>query len=422
MEVGSFIKIHRIKQNMTQEDLADGIVSESYLSKIENQKTVASPEVIDMLCVRLGVQYRDQEDSILEEKCKDWFDLLFENNSRDTINAKYEELEELMKGSNSDYEMLFEIHKIRYYLVLGEERLALKQINSLRELASNFENSAQYYWFKFNGNYNSVMEEYNQAMRFYRLAEEKIVHADISENEEADLKYTMAVTYSKIRNTLEAIDYSNKAIDIFRKNYNFHRCAQCHIILGISYRRIRVYDKAIKNYNLARHLAELDKDETLIRLTNINLGHLHASKGDTKQAIHFFNSVLEKAEVDAEDKLVAISSLIGEYYNSHNYDKAKEMVDEGLKTIENVSSDAKFKTLYYYKLSTYYYSLNKDVDRFEAIVVNEFIPYLQKQKDYANLVIYANMVGKHFEDRKKYKSANKFYKLVNLSYEQIIKI
>ncbi|WP_164493482.1 helix-turn-helix domain-containing protein [Terribacillus saccharophilus] len=39
MEIGPLIKLHRIKQSMTQEDLAAGIVSESYLSKIENQKT-----------------------------------------------------------------------------------------------------------------------------------------------------------------------------------------------------------------------------------------------------------------------------------------------------------------------------------------------------------------------------------------------
>jgi tetratricopeptide (TPR) repeat protein len=420
MEIGPFIKLHRIKQNMTQEELADGIVSESYLSKIENQKTDASQEVIDMLCVRLGVQYKCEEDSIVKEKCEEWFNLLFENNSRELLNTKYEELEDLINNTDSDYEILFEIHKIRYYLVLGEDKLALKQIGKLKEFANNFDDFKQYFWLKFNGNYNSVIEEYNQAMRYYKLAEDLLPSIELMEVESADLKYTVAVTYSKLRNTLETIDYSTQALSIYRNNYNFLRCAQCHILLGISYRRIRVYDKAIKNYNLARHLAELNKDKKLIQLTNQNLGYLHSSKGETEQAIHYFKSALDDEEIVVENKLITLTSLISEYYISYNFDEAKKLVYEGIKIINKVDID-RYK-LFNYELKAYKYTLENETEKFESLVVGEFIPFLQKQKDYANLVKYANMAGKFYEKAKKYKEAVKHFKLANLSYEQLINI
>lgn len=39
MDIGSKIKIFRIQKNLKQEDLAKGIISVSYLSKIENNLT-----------------------------------------------------------------------------------------------------------------------------------------------------------------------------------------------------------------------------------------------------------------------------------------------------------------------------------------------------------------------------------------------
>lgn len=71
MEIGPYIKLHRIKQEMTQAELAEGIVSSAYLSKIENEKTEASPSVISLLCTRLGIQLENETDEVVREKCQD---------------------------------------------------------------------------------------------------------------------------------------------------------------------------------------------------------------------------------------------------------------------------------------------------------------------------------------------------------------
>ena len=421
MEIGPFIKLNRIEQGMTQEDLADGIVSMSYLSKIENQRTTASAEVMSLLCTRLGVELDNERNITINDKCKEWYKLLFEFNDHDKIVSAYNEIQELINQTHSNSSALFEIYKVRYFIVLGKIDLALEQINKLKEISSTFDNSHQFYWYKFRGNYNSMNGDFNQAMRMYKLAEEKIVNTDLDEEDKADLKYTIAVTHSKLRNTLEAIDYAEAALHTFMRKYNFIRCAECHIILGISYRRIRMYDKSIKNHNLAKHLGELNNNKQIIQLANQNLGYVHSTKGNKEGAIYNYNEVVKDPEVDLIARLAAATSLIKEYYMIDHFDKAREMIDKGFYLLADKKDNDLYK-LYYYIIYTYHYALEADHAKFEFLVIDEFIPFLKKHKDYGNLVVYNSMLGNHYEKIKRYKNAAYYYQQTNLAYENLTTI
>ncbi|MTW86308.1 helix-turn-helix domain-containing protein [Virgibacillus dakarensis] len=421
MEIGSYIKLHRIKQEMTQAELAEGIVSFAYLSKIENGKTEASPEVISLLCTRLGIQLDNEKDITIKNKCQEWYSQLFEVNDKDEIERGYNELEALMEDTHSESMVMFEIHKIRYFLILGRYEAALTQINSLADLSSTFDSLHQFYWYKFKGNYNSQVGEFNQAMRMYKLAEEKLNHLELAESEIADLQYTISVTHSKLRNTLDSIEYANKALDVFQRNYNFLRCAQCHIMLGISYRRLKMYDKAIKNHNLAKHLGKLNHNKKIMQLVNQNLGYLHSAKGDTKDAIYFYEQVADDDDINIIERIAATTSLIKEYYTIHNLEQTRNMIEKSLQLLGSSYKNEEYK-LFYYIIHTYDYALKKENDQFESIVIKEFIPYLKKNKDYANLVTYSTMIARHFEDNRCYKDAVKYYKLANITYDELVSI
>ncbi|MBU5467963.1 helix-turn-helix domain-containing protein [Virgibacillus sp. MSJ-26] len=419
MEVGSYIKLQRVQQGMTQDELASGIVSMSYLSKIENQRAEASPEVISLLCTRLGIEIDNEKDIDIKDKCEEWYGMLFEVNDKEEIKKRYEELNKLMETVNSNNYLMFEIYKVRYFLVIGEHESALEQINSLNEVSNTFDNLHLYYWYKFKGNYNSLTGDNNQALKLYELAEEKLKQIDLKNDEAADLYYTIAVAHSKIRNTLESIDYAERAIEVFQIEYNFIRCAQCHIVLGISYRRIKMYDKAIKNYNLAKHLGGLERSNQIIQLANVNLGYLYSSKGDSHSAVHYYGEVVEDSEVDLQTKLPTATSLTREYFKIGEYDRSKIMLDKGLKLFKRLNYDEAFKA-HYYALTAYKYAMEKDEAKFESILINEFLPYLTKHKEYVYLVDFANMLGEHFEKQAKYKEALKYYKLANLTYGKLI--
>ncbi|HLQ71316.1 MAG TPA: helix-turn-helix domain-containing protein [Bacillota bacterium] len=423
MEIGPYIKLNRIKQEMTQHDLAEGIVSLSYLSKIENGKAEASPNVMSLLCTRLGIELNNEVDNMnaINEKCQAWYELLYEVNDKDEIIRKYKELEALLGDAQSDSLIMFEIHKIRYFLILGQIDHALAQINELENISSTFDSLHQFYWYKFKGNYNTVHGDFSQAMRKYKQAEDKLNQLDLEEGEVADLQYTIAVTHSKLRNTLEAIDYANKALDIFRMKYNFIRCAECHIILGISYRRIRMYDKSIKNHNLAKHLGELDNNKQIIQLANHNLGYLHSANGDQEDAIHFYEEVADDEKIEVSVKLPAISSLIKEYYTIGNMEKASEMIERGLVLLEEHNYDDSYN-VFSYIIFTYKHALNNDYDKFEKLVIKEFIPYLKKHKDFANLAVYTTMLGNHYESMHRYKDAVSIYKEANKAYKELANV
>ena len=57
--IGSIIKLNRLKQNISQKSLANGICVPSYLSRIENGELLASEDVISIIFSRLGLKFND---------------------------------------------------------------------------------------------------------------------------------------------------------------------------------------------------------------------------------------------------------------------------------------------------------------------------------------------------------------------------
>lgn len=420
IEIGSFIKLQRTKKGMTLGELADGIVSVSYLSKIENLKTQASPEIIQLLCNKLGINVDKSKEPIIKEKCDQWFSMLFEVNDKEDIIVTYKELQELMDTNISDYILLFEIHKIRYYLLIGETSQAYNKMEELNEMSDDFDNIHKFYWFKYRGNYYSVKEDYSNALEMYNQAETLFKFTNLEEHEIADVYYLLAVTHSKLRNTLESIDFANKALEVYMKQYNFVRCAQCHNILGISYRRIRMYEKAIKNYNLALHLGELNNNKAIIQLTNQNLGHLYSVKGDSEEAIKHYLEVLNDSEVSPSSRLTTLASSVSEYYQAGRYEEAKETIHIAFELMKELKEET--HRLSHYTIHIYHHLLNEEWGKFENVMVNELLPYLKKTKDYANIIIFSSLLADFFEKRQRYKDAAKYYKAVNFAYRQIANI
>jgi HTH-type transcriptional regulator, quorum sensing regulator NprR len=421
IEMGPFIKLQRTKRNMTQEELAEGIVSLSYLSKIENQKTKASPQIIQLLCDRLGIELMDKADSQIEEKCKEWYDLLFDRYDKQLITANYEELQQMMDRSINNHLIMFEIHKIRYYVVLRDFEKASNKINELYGMVDSFNHTQSYYWYKFKGNHYSLKEDHQQAMRCYKTAEEKIRLANIDEAEIANLHYTLSVTHSKLWEELEAIDYAKQAMAVFQRNYDFISCALCHILLGISYQRIKMLKRAMKNYNLAKHLGELNSNEEVVQLVDLNIGYLYRITGNSEAAIKNYLIAAKSKKIDYNHRLAAIINLIQEYFTIREYAKVREY----LRQAENILELAKnkyYNKLYDYSIQVYKYLLNGDVNKFKSILTDDFLPYLKQQGDYGNLVIYAKLLAAQLEEMGKYKESVQYYKLVSNSYNKLINL
>lgn len=419
MEVGSFIRIQRIEQSMTQGELSDGIISTSYLSKIENKQTEASHEVINLLYARLGVEAVNVNNDTIKEMCEEWYKLLFEINSKEEIISRYKEIQKLMDTVNSDSTVMFEVYKLRYYLILKELENAEEQMEKLNQLSETFDGLHRFYLFRFKGDYHFSIGNFNQTLYMYKAAASELNKLSLVEVEIADLHYTTAVTHSKLLNTLESINYANSALKVFKEQYSFLRCAQCHVLLGIAFKRMKMYEKSIKNYNLAKRLGELKKSKQIIQLTNYNLANLHSDKGEPEEAIYYYAEVVNDEEVNINTRLTAVTSLIKEYYSISSIAETKCMLQKALGLLPLAEKNIYYK-LYHYIIYTYNYAVKEERVKFEELVAGKFIPYLEKQQDYSNLVFYANMLGAYFEKSGKYKKSVKYYKLANGTYKKLV--
>ncbi|WP_121641078.1 helix-turn-helix domain-containing protein [Virgibacillus sp. Bac330] len=421
IDIGYIIKLHRTKQNMTQEALSEGIVSLSYLSKIENQKAKANSEIIQALCNRLGIELTNIPDSNFEDKCKKWYDMLYDRFDKQEIITRYEELQNVMDKSINNQTIMFEIHKVRYYIILRDFQKALHKINELHEMADSFNSLHKYFWNKFQGNYYSLKEEHQQSLQCYKKAEKVHRSAEIEEEEIADLYYAISIQHSHLLNGLETINYAEKAMAEFQRKYNFTRCAQCHILLGISYQRIRMNDVALENYNQAMYLGKLNNEEQVIQLAYLNLGLFYFTTGNSKKSIENYELGLKTTDLDYELRLDAITHLIHSFYKSDNWQKTKVYLRSGEEAL-NFTQDKGYHKFYSYVIKTYTHLLNGDLKNFKIVLADEFIPYLKQKKAYNYLVFYSRLLATHLEKMGKYKEAMKYYKVANESYDKIIKL
>ncbi|MFD1065544.1 helix-turn-helix domain-containing protein [Oceanobacillus locisalsi] len=416
--IGTYIKIQRMKQKMTLGELSEGIVSLSYLSKIENQKTEPHEDILKKLCNRLCITKDQHQDEEIGRLCENWYELLDESNDRQEMEEAYREIQELMDTNYSNHFIMFEIHTIKYFLLIHRTDLAADKIRHLRESAGTFSIEEQYFWNLFNGRYSFFVQNYYHSMYQYKKAEKITESYRLSERIEADLKYYMSMTHSKLRNSLEAIEYAGEALKLYMEQYNFLCCARAHNILGICYCHIKLYEKAIKNFTLGLQLAETIHDKIIIQTIHQNLGYLYASKGDSTKAIAYYKKVLNNPGVPASNKLEVTTLLVREYYHANYYDEAEEYINYGLKQFYDMEDKQPY-IVYKYILRSYHYLLEEKFSYFEQLLIDHLLPLLKRQKDYGNYILYSELLAKHYENISNYKNAAQYYREASQTYKHI---
>lgn len=405
---------------LTQSELAEGVISVSYLSKIENNQNYPSEEVYTLLYRRLGISPLEEEnlgDFGLVQKCHIWFNALLNGCNKDRLTSLYKDIKKSIGNSKGhSMEFLIEIHKIRYYFILGDMPNATSQINTLLPMISSFNDREMYYWNKFRGNIMSYVTNPKKAVIFYTLANDQSGHLNFGKEELADLHYSLGVSFSTLRRTAEAIYYIKEALTVYQQAYNDKRCLQCHIVLGLSYRRINVFDKAIHHYHIAINLAKKVQDSNLIGLSYMNMGHLFSAKEDVQQSIHHYNQSLKFFTTNS-DKALSLLGLTEEFYKRKEFVSAYECVTQGISLIEihddTSSTDTKLE------LFTYKYMLEKQYEDMEHFIKNKLLPILIERNNYVKIAHYSNILSKYYSDKKMYKKALLFERKVSLAYKEM---
>lgn len=408
INLGKSIKINRLRANMTQADLANGIISVSYLSKIENGTAEPTNEIMQLLREKLNLYQANLEDQITNQTIIKWFLHLLRSHKEEAIRL-YDQINfALPNGIDKQLLSLIDIHKLCYYVLVNNLESAGQLLISLHKSSKKFNDIEKYYYYKFAGNYYYKHLTYKKSLAFYQKAENLLNPELFHQDEEThNLYYLIALAASKNRQTHLCLHYSNKALRFYQKNYQLKECAECHILLGISYQRIRELENAKASYSSAINIANKIDDREILKLSYQNIGSLFSDWKKPKEAI---TNYLESYELRKEDpvdiKIVPISSLMKEYFELKDLHNAKIWLELGLDLTKSLSP---LKSTYVYEFTAYNYLINGLDSSFENLVNNEIIPFLEDKELLYEKVFYLKLLAKYYKDNRKYKLSSSTY-------------
>lgn len=406
MRLGELIYYHRIQKNMTQEELAMGICSIPYLSKIENNKTEPSDEILHLLLERLGISNLHLHNQDKIEQCNqlltEWYSVI-KLRDKEKSSKLFNQILPLMNSIHDPYILnTYHLYLLRYHLLNDDLPSCDFVIDHLKKQQKNFSLEQEYYWHQFLGLYESMNNRLDEALMHYKNAEHIMKKLNINE---ADFLYQLAHLYTRFHQIANAFLYASSALERFNQEANLIKCVNCHIILGVNYVRINSYDQALNHYDSALRISEAIGQLSLKGTILHNMGYLYSKMGDHLKAITYYHYSLDaKDKLDHKTKANTIYYLANEFVSMKKYIEAEQYINMGLKMAEKENiTDAK------YKLLILKYKMNKTPpEEFLQSLEEEIIPYFLEQSDWSFLEEIAGIAAEHYLQTFQYKKASHY--------------
>ncbi|QFT90812.1 Transcriptional activator NprA [Bacillus sp. THAF10] len=418
MHIGEVIRHYRKKQGLSQEQLSNGIVSISYLSKIENNKISADDLVVDLLLQRLNLT-RDSLQKFDHTFFQEQLYKLYESaiaGDTSLLNEIYHscrsEIEKEEKLQHPENIFHFMIIKLRYYLYMEKMADCTRIVNDLKSLSINLPSRSEYILVRTLALYHYLNQNYSRSMAFLEKAENKVTSnaVKINRKDSADLYYQLALLNSKTMRIYKSISYAENALKMYQSIYDMERSAECHMILGINFRKLKEFTEAEECYYSVLSICKISKNDYLEAMTLQNLGNVNSDLGNSKKAIQYYLRSLEKKKEDDERTLHSYHSLVIEYYHLNDYILTKEWAEKGLKKA------LQFQNKEYEIHFTIYLHLISDAAIFEEYITKVGILFFQNSGRKEYVIKYTKILAMYLFSKKKYKASSEYLiKTIELS-------
>ncbi|MBH0161807.1 helix-turn-helix transcriptional regulator [Fictibacillus sp. 7GRE50] len=407
MNLGEKIRYFRKVKNLSQQELAVGICSVPYLSKIENGVTEPSEEIQQHLAERLAIRlHTKNEKSIMQN----YVDLFYSLYMRDysTAKQKYDNLIDLPSQSVEE-DILNKIFKSMYIMMTTQEIDGVPEmLDEVGYIDDVIKGEKAFYYLLARSQLSFFMEEFEDSHSYALKAEKLLEEHRFQEWERGYLLYMIGLTANQLFKSITALEYTQSALTIFEKTYFFKRCADCRIILAIVQTRIKNFDESIKQLLLAETIANSFGDEVIKGIVYHNLGSIANHKGETEKAIELFSRSLQAKESEPFiAKVMTIYALIKSYEKTNQPEKGLQLLNTWMDHVKDnpIFRGYELHFLYHKELFTHG-ELNDSTVQF---MIKEMIPYFRKRNEWIFLAEYYPILGKYFEDHQKYKQASMYY-------------
>ena len=328
---GSLIKYHRERLDVSQKELCHGICVVSHLSKIENNKVEASPEIIDELFKKLGIDYYQDEGFLNENKLK--IKNFFHN-----LNY-YRDSQKIFNEINDVKEKLINSPLIIDYLLVESyfHIKATSNIKWLRELEI-YMDSEQLGWFyilkaaPYGINETDQRELISRAISLLRnsYASLSLMYFELSYG-----------NYDKV------IHLSPEVTNIALNEGNITALAHMNVCVGNCYSAQNLPDLMLAHYERAKNILTDINNEELISTLNYNIGATYLESDRFEESLYYLE--MAKGNIikfkDDTNIFLLYHKLSLLYLKMKNKKKAKNYINKAKDYIKVTDDNYKINSL-----------------------------------------------------------------------------
>lgn len=408
INIGQIIYNIRKERGMTQEQLAEGICSISYLSKIENDQSNSSDEIVELLLEKLGLNIEDLFQNIhaFEHKLERLSNSI-DNKVLNKANELYKEVSTAVNNIKNPTTLCnYYLLKLKYLLSINSLDKAKTTLDFINEFYKRKKSTQELLFQNLLGVYCSKRKQYSEGLDHFKTAELLGIENKLNLSE---TYYNLALTYSHLHNSTLAIYYAQNALRILQHDLNYLKSIDCQIIIGLNFVRIKNYNEAKSIYIKALEQAELFDTHKTKALILHNLGYLNYSIKDYSQAYYYYMKSLDYKKINTEDYLLTLYYLCKTLLEDSKKQEFLFWINKSFNIINEYPHLQESEFSYLLKL------IMLKVENYEEYIdycENEALPYFISTENYSKILNLGNDLANHYSSKRMYKKANLIYKKV----------
>ncbi|RDY69933.1 helix-turn-helix domain-containing protein [Halobacillus trueperi] len=410
---GSLIKQHRKYKNMTLEELASGICSVSYLSKIEHDTINASDEIYRLLGERLNIKLTDinQEfDESIHQQLLEWHEIIQRRDLQLMKECFQKCTDALESNQNTELNHLYTIVKARHTMKLNEGPLSDEDLKEIDDLYPYTNDEYKFFYHKTVGiHYLLKNHQLKNALHHFHKTEDLLKKLPFTDSE---TYFHLALTYSQSRAAVESNYYAQTALEGYIKDFDYSRIVDTYMTIALNYRALEIYPIAeeyfLKLKKISKyHLTSIDE----IRVYH-NLGYVYANQERFSEALELLECA-HKIALENNDGYYFVNTtrlLASTHYYAGNKEEAWRYIEIGEKKAEEYNNQTYIYKFFILKNTM----LEKTQENFFLEKLeNEIIPYSRENNEYGDYKNYCEMLGNLYYEKRMYKKAAIYFKEVN---------
>ncbi|GAA0845068.1 tetratricopeptide repeat protein [Bifidobacterium pullorum subsp. gallinarum] len=402
---GKLIATKRIELNITQEELAQGICSIPYLSKLENDKITANPDIIYLLCEKLDLSYSELKKNNNEVILLIQEIFLAINEDDETlVRELWDKLNQHSESIyNPELSIYFRLIEMRYRLYFKSLQKAEQIVIKLDRVCKTLNSNQLFYYYYFTGLLFLHKQNYMKGINFFKKA---LPYRQLVNPQDYHIIYYLSLSYSHMKSPSLAILYGLEALTFFQENLHYNRIIDCHIIIGINYTRIKQFNEAYILYEKVLRISKKKKDDKMTGKVYHNLGYLYSMQNDHESAIEWYKKSLALKGENDPMYTHTLYYLSKEYLQIDNESLALSWIEKGLHSPAVVNNQANLL-----KLTTLKLYIVSNTEECITFLENEVIPYFKEKNDFPTLAEYYEFLGDLYSDNYfYYKKSTHYYK------------